>query len=170
MKNNKLYYRIPKIIISLLYLLFCSIKKIMFQLFGIEDNKKCVVLYYHSVRDEQKPSFTKQMEMLKKWTIPVSSENMVKLNSKGRYSVVTFDDGFQNLIRNAVPEMESRNIPFTIFIPVNNIGSEPNWTVEDTRKDKNEQIMTEEEIRSLPQNLATIGSHTLSHKNLLGLK
>jgi len=125
-----------------------------------------VTLYYHSVKRDDCRRFVKQMEILKRLAQPISADMKDILTDGGHYVAVTFDDGFQNIIENALPELIDRRIPSTIFIPTGYMGREPDWIQDKLNEDRNEVVMTEEQINKLPTELITIGSHSVSHTNL----
>jgi len=92
------------------------------------------IILYHSVYNKKetdyiidnwaisKKEFEKHLKIFKKYFIPVSVSFLVhkikngkKLNPK--WMAVTFDDGFKNVINNAVPILEKYQIPWTFCIP-----------------------------------------------------
>jgi peptidoglycan/xylan/chitin deacetylase (PgdA/CDA1 family) len=79
---------------------------------------------------------------------------------------VTFDDGFQSFLENALPELIQRKIPVAVFIPTGYIGKEAEWIEDLTHEDRLERVMTEEQIKELPSELVIIGSHSVTHTNL----
>jgi peptidoglycan/xylan/chitin deacetylase (PgdA/CDA1 family) len=129
---------------------------------------RTVVLYYHSVPKEQKIAFARQMDSLIRCSQPQRADAIVSDSTGFHYSVVTFDDGYQNILESALPELEKRGIPATIFVVPGALGVKPNW--EDysggTDSAMHEPIMTEEQLRKLPSDLVQIGSHTLTHPML----
>ena len=92
------------------------------------------VLLYHSVHTENdkqlvcdswsisKNEFEKHLKYISKYCIPVSIETISqclrenkKLNPK--WIAITFDDGFSNVINNALPLLKKYEIPWTFCIP-----------------------------------------------------
>src|SRR2546425_6542314 len=73
-------------------------------------NTTCVVLYYHAVPCEYRRHFARQMDILVRSTKPVAAGLTSPLPRGGHYSAVTFDDGYESVIENALPELEQRNI------------------------------------------------------------
>lgn len=126
----------------------------------------CVTIYYHSIKRNDHQRFVRQMEVLKRLAQPISTE-MEEILTGGVHCVaVTFDDGFSSVIENALPELIQRRIPATLFIPAGCLGERPNWIGDESQDDHDEVVMTEEEIRRLPKDLVTIGSHSTTHRNL----
>jgi len=71
--------------------------------------------------------------------------------------VITIDDGFKSTYTLAYPVLKKYNFPATLFIYTNFI-------------EKNNGSLTWEEIREMTSHNIEIGSHTLSHCNLLKYK
>ena len=68
--------------------------------------------------------------------------------------VITVDDGFKSTYTLAYPVLKKYNLPATLFLYTDFI-------------EKNSNSLTWEEIREMNKNNIEIGSHTLSHCNLL---
>ncbi len=122
----------------------------------------CVVLVYHGVPPEQRRQFAQQMDDLLRWARPVAADFKGRLADGIHHVAVTFDDGLRSFADNALPELQKRGIPSTLFVPAGNLGEEPNWPC----SIQNEVVMSAEEVRALPSALVTIGSHTMSHPRL----
>lgn len=122
-----------------------------------------MVLYYHDVSVTQREGFARQMDELIRWTDPIAADYCVPLSEGRRYSVVTFDDGFVSTIENAIPELLSRGIPVTLFIPSGLLGEIPKWMTFDDDFIADEQIASETALKDLPHDLVAIGSHSISH-------
>src|ERR1043165_4067791 len=74
-----------------------------------------VVLYYHGVRDEHRAGFARQMDILARSVSPGRADAHVHPGDSTRVAAVTFDDGYENIVDNAIPELVKRNIPATVF-------------------------------------------------------
>jgi peptidoglycan/xylan/chitin deacetylase (PgdA/CDA1 family) len=157
--------RIIKLIISLLVFDFDRIAGWLPSLFN-KDTATCVILYYHSVYPEEKKAFALQMDYLLRCTKPIAINKINLLKPGGRYSAVTFDDGFTCVLDNALPELSKRNIPATLFIPSGCLGQQPQW-LDEGNVDHNNVVMAELQLNSLDKNLVLIGSHCRTHLNLL---
>jgi peptidoglycan/xylan/chitin deacetylase (PgdA/CDA1 family) len=103
------------------------------------------------------------MDALVRWARPISAGRIAPLSIGQRYVAVTFDDAFESVLQNALPELEKRTIPATIFVIAGLLGQTPGWEGYPGR------TMTLEELRKLPADLVTIGSHTMTHRSLLTL-
>jgi peptidoglycan/xylan/chitin deacetylase (PgdA/CDA1 family) len=158
--------RFIKFIISIIFLTFIKPFQYIVRFFRKEKPPFCIILFYHSVLDSEVRRYRKQLNLLSFFTEPVSIENIDTLAGGKRYSVMTFDDAYQNVIKNAAPELIKRKIPFTIFIPAGQMGEKPGWLANTGRKNENEKIATLEELLSLPADLVTLGSHTVNHPQL----
>ena len=158
--------RYIKLFLAILFFIKEKIKLGFTSLLGKDSPGILVILYYHSVLPEERENFAKQMDSLKNLTIPIDLRSDTELKPNKVYSAVTFDDGFKNNLTIALPELEKRNIPFTIFFTTKNFGEKPKWEYNPVTQDKYEDIMTINEMRSLPSELVAIGSHTVSHAKL----
>jgi len=157
--------RITKLLVSLCYFTLCEAYGMIAILGRRPRQAQCTVLYYHSVDSRLRGRFARQMDTLVRHTVPVAADMGSPLAPGHRYSVVTFDDGLQNVVDNALPELEKREIPCTIFVIAGILGKTVPWnTVEPDRALNG--IMSEEQLRDLPSKLVTIGAHTMTHPRL----
>ena len=69
-------------------------------------------------------------------------------------------DGFENLVQQALPELKKRNIPATVFVISDALGKAFGPA------GRTEKVMSLEQLRSLPAELISIGSHTVTHPML----
>jgi peptidoglycan/xylan/chitin deacetylase (PgdA/CDA1 family) len=97
--------------------------------------------------------------------IPAGFEGELKKNI--HHVILTFDDGFASVIKNALPVLASRNIHATLFIPSGQLGQHPGWCKDQDFEDRLEIIATSDQLRSLNKDLVTVGSHTRNHANLV---
>jgi peptidoglycan/xylan/chitin deacetylase (PgdA/CDA1 family) len=128
-----------------------------------------VILYYHAIPAEQRHLFARQMDVLVHLTKPTKLDSELFPDSETRYSAVTFDDGFVNVLENALPELEKRKIPATIFVVTDRMGDYPDWYPESAQYERHQKIASAEQLRQLPTDLITIGSHTMRHPMLTTL-
>lgn len=98
---------------------------------GNRRNSVAVLMYHEVLEDEQgadawtvvrASEFQKQMKHLKSHYDVISLDAVLCLmknggKSKGRFAVVTFDDGYAGNLRVALPVMADLNLPFTVFCP-----------------------------------------------------
>lgn len=161
--------RIIKFLISLIFFVYLKLKQIFMKLFGLNISVQCITLYYHSIYKNEINSFNRQMELLSRKTITIHADYFGKLSKNKLYSIITFDDAFENLITNAVPTLEKYKLPFTIFFITDYFGKTPGWEIPEYHSDKNQKIMSIEQMKQLPQDLLTVGSHTVNHCKLTTL-
>lgn len=120
----------------------------------------CIVLYYHSVRPEERAGFAQQLDVIQRLAKPIDATCEVALQRGMRHIAVTFDDGFENFLTVALPELQKRNIPSTMFVISGALGrafgpvSAP------------EKVMTLQQLAGLPHELVSLGSHTQTHPYL----
>ena len=128
----------------------------------------CVVLYYHSVPARQRQRFSHQMDLLLQAARPIPTVPPDNLEPGRHYAAVTFDDGFVSVLENAAPELKSRQIPWTVFVPSGCLGQSPAWLRHVPAEVRQDRVMTGEELRALSNDpLVCIGSHTVAHAHLV---
>jgi peptidoglycan/xylan/chitin deacetylase (PgdA/CDA1 family) len=162
----KFFKRIFRLGVSVIYIGYNWIREKSCRLFGKPVSAACVVLYYHSIPSSSRGAFAEQMDMVKRLTQPVSlNAKTLRLLPNTRYSAITFDDAFEDVIEHAVPELVKRNIPATVFAVVNVLGQTANWWPESSAE-RNRRIATIEQLRQLPGDWINIGAHTMTHPRL----
>lgn len=162
--------RVVKMTISLFVCFLDCMRNVAGRLTGSHAPGRGVVLYYHSVADSERRRFSRQMDQVARRSRPVSLDGMRRMG-EGRYVLVTFDDGFECVARNALPELDRRGIPSMIFLPSGCLGRRPDWLVGTGHGDVRERILEAEAIRDLSANpLIAVGSHCRTHRNLLSLE
>jgi peptidoglycan/xylan/chitin deacetylase (PgdA/CDA1 family) len=160
--------RILKFSISALWFMSDYVLRLFMRLLGRMPNATCVILYYHSVSDVQKLAFVRQLDIVTSMTIPISIDHVPKLLPGKRYSAITFDDGFENIITNAVPELSKRGIPATVFVTSGYLGRPAEWWPK-TESERQLKIGKAEKWQQLQADLISIGSHTITHPYLTAL-
>lgn len=161
--------RCTKLLISFVFLAVTRFVASIAALFGRRRSPRCVVLYYHAVPPEQRQRFARQMDILLRWATPVRADLTGPLPPRKHYAAVTFDDAFQSVLHNALPELEQRRIPATIFVVTSCLGQHPGWLGDGYLANQSEITMTADELCSLPGSLVMLGSHTISHPYLTRL-
>jgi peptidoglycan/xylan/chitin deacetylase (PgdA/CDA1 family) len=80
--------------------------------------------------------------------------------------MLTFDDGFENFLTEAVPVLEAKNCPGTVFVLAHRFSGTNAWDQGDLPEAERDQLMSEAQIASLASHapLITVGSHGLMHK------
>ncbi|NMT63975.1 polysaccharide deacetylase family protein [Marinobacter orientalis] len=104
--------------------------------FALSAQADLVVLQYHHVSDSTPPStstsvslFEGQLEMIDELgidVVPLESATRDalagKLDSREQVAI-TFDDAYESVYSTAIPELEKRGYPYTIFVNTDAIGS-----------------------------------------------
>lgn len=80
--------------------------------------------------------------------------------------VCTFDDGYESLINVVLPILNKYGYTATVFICTSLLGHDNSWNNKDGRKRNH---LTAEAIQTLQENGWEIGSHGVTHRNLLKL-
>ena len=134
------------------------------------------ILFYHRVADSHPNGWTvsnrgfqQQLEWLVRNFDVVSLDECQKRIHSGynqRPTVsITFDDGYAENCELAYPWLLERNIPFTIYVTLQNVLSGVPFQ-HDLERNCPLPILTAEETRSLAQFGVEIGAHTRTHPNL----
>ena len=158
--------RIIKLTISLIFFVvdysLTKTKKCL----GIYLPGRCIILCYHSVPAPLAEKFEKQMDLLLRFCIPLHADYAETLTEGKRYAAITFDDGFKSVLDNAVPVLQDRHIPFSIFMLSNRFNYYPDWIKEKDHPDRLEIIMSVDQLNSINTPLLNIGSHGMTHSDL----
>jgi peptidoglycan/xylan/chitin deacetylase (PgdA/CDA1 family) len=121
---------------------------------------RCMILYYHSVPRDQRARFARQLDVIRRHSHVVDVTVAGALASGHRYTGITFDDAFENYLTEALPELAARRMPSTMFVISGALGKSFGPA------GRSEKVMTAEQLCSLPQDLVSVGSHTVSHPYL----
>ncbi len=121
-----------------------------------------VVLYYHGIEPSQRARFAGQMDEVIRLTRPVPAGIASLPEGATHCCAVTFDDGFVSVLENALPELEARHIPSTIFVPTGNLGEPPAWIKRPSPRARCEVIMFDGPAQSLEP--ARVGNRGLSFR------
>lgn len=120
-------------------------------------------------------SFEKHLIFLKENynILPLSklSERITNGTLEGNEAAITFDDGYQDNFKNALPLLEKYSIPATIFITTAMLGQKAGfeWDKEYSEIDRG-TFLSVQEIQALAKHpLIEIGAHTDTHVRLSNL-
>jgi peptidoglycan/xylan/chitin deacetylase (PgdA/CDA1 family) len=136
---------------------------------GMRRPGRCVALLYHLVGNTGRSKFAWQMGELSRRCRPIPVNHREALAEGCAYAMVTFDDGYAETMRNALPELRARGIPYSVFVPTAYIGREAVWASESKGPSARSRVMSADELREIGKDpLCVVGSHTESHRNLRG--
>lgn len=132
-----------------------------------------MILAYHRINPWHKndaltvspESFRGQIDyLLKKKFKPVSLPSYFETQNLLKTFTVTFDDGFADNYRFALPVLKKNNIPVTIFLSVHYIGTE---NLLQRYKDKEkDRFLNWSEVKEMAKEGVEFGSHCLTHSHL----
>lgn len=162
--------RFIKLLISLAVRAGDILRNACLRLVGRKPRGSAVILYYHAVPTSQRQQFARQMDELVRVAKPIRSDFSFPLEPGVHHCAVTFDDGFVSVLDNALPEMEARSIPSTMFVPSGSLGGPPKWIKNPSHPSLKEVVMTPDRLASMGNHgSVTIASHSISHPNFLAL-
>ena len=137
----------------------------------LDRSPKPTVLMYHSVGKNAAhftvtpAMFAAQMDFLAKngWRVLPLGELVAraKAGETGKLVAITFDDGYVDFIENAVPELNRRNFPATMFLIAGKMGA--SYSTSDGIAIP---TMSWEEARAVQGDGIEFGSHTMTHPKL----
>lgn len=132
------------------------------------------VLMYHSISNSKNPlsvsinSFEKQMRFMNQNAFKTTSLHNIENIKSGKFFIITFDDGYEDVFLNALPILKKYNFTATCFFVSNLIGKYNVWD-EDKENFIKLNLMNNSQISLWIDNNMDVGSHTADHKNLLKL-
>ncbi|MBK8190774.1 MAG: polysaccharide deacetylase family protein [Vampirovibrionales bacterium] len=86
-------------------------------------------------------------------------------------AMITFDDGYENLARHALPVLQALNCPALLFVLAGKPGGSNDWDQGHVPDSQRDRLMTFEQMRSLGESqVITFGSHGLLHRSLPSLQ
>lgn len=126
--------------------------------------KGVVVLMYHSISKNKGPTtvdpenFEKQLKYLKNNHYQfITLEELLGQRVGSKRVLITFDDGYKDLLTVVLPILKKINIPATAFIHTSRFSA---------NLGNNFPLLNWEEIRELSQNGMAIGNHSHTHLDL----
>jgi peptidoglycan/xylan/chitin deacetylase (PgdA/CDA1 family) len=97
-----------------------------------------VVLLYHRVDDRHgsvtPANFTAQIEMLLSRYTPAPLESIVSGDAAPDAFAVTFDDGYAETMRRALPVLTSAGVPATIFVSTDHVATQRSFWWDEVRR------------------------------------
>lgn len=77
--------------------------------------------------------------------------------------VLTFDDGFEDVYRNAWPLLREREVPFTVYLAAGFVGRTMQWEGSTARGAAGQGMTWEQLAAMVESGLCTVGNHTHDH-------
>jgi len=162
--------RLLKLFISILVHFIDQFEIVFHKIVGNKIPPKHIILYYHAVRQVQRERFAQQLDEIIRLAEPFQLDIKYPISNGIHNVAISFDDGFISFFENALPELLKRNIPFTVFVPTGFLGRYPDWIKTKSHQFISEKVMNQEQLRELMKcKIASIGSHCVTHLNLLTL-
>lgn len=138
------------------------------------------ILMYHAVESQQRPpkykhfyvlarEFEGQMRMLKRaGYTPITFGDLEQTRSLPPKPVLlTFDDGYQNLLTNVHPLLRELGFVYTVFLVSGKIGQTNDWVAGDGYEPT--PLLSWDEIRQMQADGGVFQSHTVTHPFLTRL-
>lgn len=130
----------------------------------------CVVINYHALEETNLGRFVRQLDVLQTLARPISLLSVHVFRQGERYVSVTFDDAFRSFKEWAFPELAQRMIPTIVFVPSGYLGKKSAWLDNGGDNPVGEVVMSVADLRAAVESeLVQIGSHSVSHPNLVDL-
>jgi len=153
--------RLAKLIISVIYF---SAATTMSMVSG-RQRSRLVILYYHAVPPHSRIQFARQLDAIAACGKVVPAD-CADATFDGRHLIaITFDDAFMSVVDVALPELSSRGMTATIFVPSGVLGRRPQWQME-SDGDRNECVASEATLSSIASSQVVFGAHSVSHPHL----
>jgi peptidoglycan/xylan/chitin deacetylase (PgdA/CDA1 family) len=135
-----------------------------------------LVLMYHSIADYDDDPFEVTMtpqrfERHMRWLRSrrlrgVSMGELLRATAQGRAGRMvglTFDDGYQDFVANAMPVLERYGFSATMFVLAGRLGGENAWS----RPGPSKPLLTAAQVREIASAGTEVASHGLEHVSLL---
>ena len=165
---RKIYFSILQLIFEIKYFFQ---KKLM---------RSSLILLYHRVDTPKNDphslsvspeNFRKQLEYLKENFTIIKLSELAKEVKNGKFSnkvSITFDDGYEDNLINALPILQELNIPATIFVTTEFLDKKGYfyWEKDSDENDRGVPLSSESLKKLADSDLIEIGAHTISHPNL----
>lgn len=132
-------------------------------------------LYCHYVFDDQVEQFARVLGSLQRLGEFVDTDACAAMASgslkiDGRYFHLSFDDGFRNIVQNAVPVLEALKVPAIFFVPTAVVGADwetaRRFCLDTTGYAGVMEMVTWDDLRWMIGRGFEVGSHTRTHARL----
>jgi len=92
--------------------------------------------------------------------VPLELACRLPEHGEGRRFAITFDDGYEETLSLALPLLEARSLPASVFVVSSLIGGKATWNAEP------QQLLTRTQLLELHSSGIFIGSHGRTHRRL----
>jgi hypothetical protein len=132
-------------------------------------------LYCHYVFDDQRKQFAELIAQLKNSADFINTDSLISIAKgnaplNGKYYHLSFDDGFKNIVQNAVPILLDNNVPSIFFVPTNYIGADFNeaktFCLQKTSYGSVIEMASSSDLQEMANAGFDIGAHTRTHPKL----
>ncbi|HEX6715613.1 MAG TPA: polysaccharide deacetylase family protein [Pyrinomonadaceae bacterium] len=147
------------------------------------NRRRVIILCYHGVteRSQRRPSdpaglhiradrFEAQLDHLRGHYNVISLAEFLKARENGslpdRSVVLTFDDGYRNFLTGALPRLEARDMPVSVFLITDRIKTDSQSHANGWSEADDETYLSWDEVKELQRHGVEFGSHTCSHPKL----
>ena len=156
------------ILVRIFYLAISVTYALIRRLWSRRGTTDIVVLCYHGIKPHQAARFAWQIRRAAGRTIKPRDLTIPRICGRSLPAVCfTFDDGYANLIDNALPIMCKHDVPACIFAVTDNMGERPRWQIKPEHPDAGEPLMTAAQLhQAVRQYMCALGSHTCTHPSL----
>jgi peptidoglycan/xylan/chitin deacetylase (PgdA/CDA1 family) len=134
------------------------------------------ILMYHSIADNSDDPYTVSVDTFREqisWLFEhgfevVSLSFLLRSIQSGDYRAlrkkvaITFDDGYQDFVTNALPILCECGAAATVFLVTDMFGGRAEWN----ESGSHVRLMSEDEVRYIKAQGISLGSHTATHANL----
>jgi GT2 family glycosyltransferase/peptidoglycan/xylan/chitin deacetylase (PgdA/CDA1 family) len=133
-------------------------------------NRK-VIICYHGISNADAAGFMRQMAYVARKCLVVKP-SMIKdarVNGGKVLLAITFDDAFVSVRKNALPVLKKYGLSAGIFVTTGCLGKAPSWPMAHDCPDRDDTVMSEQQVKELDGDGFEILSHTISHSALTQL-
>jgi peptidoglycan/xylan/chitin deacetylase (PgdA/CDA1 family) len=130
----------------------------------------CVVINYHSIFEETRSRFSKQLDLLPYLATPIPAGKEFVFEKKQRYVAITVDDVFCSFVLNGLPELCKRDMPATLFPPTGFFGKKSSWDDHGGENKVGEEVVSTDELKRIAKlSNVDFGSHGVTHSDFARL-
>ena len=127
-----------------------------------------VIIFYHGINETDVTDFTKQMAYVARKCCVVKPSRIKDAHVNGAKVLlaITFDDAFVSVRENALPVLRKYGLQAGLFVPTGYLGRRPDWAMPYDCPDRDDIVMSEQQIKELDDDGFEVLSHTISHSAL----